>query len=336
MAAWSLDRSLRYRSTSGGAFAELAKAFIAEGGFVAGAVIEGIRVKHIVIDSVADLPRLQGSKYLQSDTRGVYAKVKDLLASAKPVLFSGTPCQVAALRQFLHSSKNLDKLLVIEIVCHGVPSATLMKKYLETQKPVTAIVRFRDKRHGWKDSFGIVLSDQSTDVYIALNENYFTRIFLADNALRRSCYACFFAAEASRADITLSDFWGLKRWNEEHEAGVSGVIVRSAAGDRFLAACTGLHKEKVDWAEIATANPRICSGRHLWLMRWHPLRLLLARNLHHMPARQFLYLYSCTAKLSLLTFGIRFTNRLYSIFLNWHRKTLLSRFLVKHRAQGMD
>ena len=41
------------------------------------------------------------SKYVQSSVDGVYKWAKQDLTDDRRVLFSGTPCQVAALRQFL-------------------------------------------------------------------------------------------------------------------------------------------------------------------------------------------------------------------------------------------
>lgn len=335
VAAWSLDKEIRLRSASGGAFAELAKAFVDAGGYVAGAVMgDGHLVRHVVTNSVGDLPRLQGSKYLQSHASGIYAQVKALLADSTSVLFSGTPCQVAGLRNFLKTAENIDKLLAVEIICHGVPSCKILEKFLETEKDITEIVSFRDKRNGWKNSFGLVVKKQNTETHIPYDKNYFTKIFLADNALRRSCYSCLFAGNDSQADLSLADFWRLKRWPEEHGAGVSAVIVRSVVGNRFLIACNRLHKETVSWGEVADGNPRLCSGKHLWLMRWHPLRLFLSRNLESMTPERFLRLYSGVAKLSPVTFGVKLLNRIWSPLLRLHRQVLLKKFLAHHGGNG--
>ena len=322
VAAWSLDHMTRLKSTSGGIFAELAKVFLGAGGYVAGAVMDGVHVNHIVTNSLADLPRFQGSKYLQSRTQGIYKKVKSLLANSRQVLFSGTPCQIAGLRYFLEKKEYQDNLIAVEVICHGVPSRKVMEKFLYYTKSITEIVNFRDKRYGWKKSYGLTVKNQGEEGYIPYEDNYFTKIFLSGNALRQSCYNCPFASEGSYADISLGDFWQLKRWPEEQEAGVSAVILRTEKGEAFFRKCTGIHKENVTWEDVASGNPRLCSGKHLSLMRWHPLRVNLGKNLASMEPLQFLQLYSGRTKLTPSTFWIKVANRIYAYGLRWQRRKL--------------
>jgi coenzyme F420-reducing hydrogenase beta subunit len=336
MASWSLDQKIRINSTSGGVFAELAKKCFEAGGYVAGAVMENMRVRHLVTDSLSDITRFQGSKYLQSDTKGVYSQIKSLLTTSHPVLFSGTPCQVAGLKHFLGKIKNTEMLITVEVVCHGVPSEKIMEKFLEYEKDITDILSFRDKRHGWKNSFGLTIKRQGTKAYIPIDKNYFTKIFLADNALRWSCYCCPFAGDSSHADLSLADFWRLKQWPEEHKAGVSTVIVRTEKGERYFWNCTRLKKEYVTWEDVAGGNPRLCSGKHLSMMRWHPLRINLKKNLQSMESRPFLHLYSGKTKVTPYTFWIKLANRIWAFSLQQHRHILLKKFLDQKERQRVD
>jgi coenzyme F420-reducing hydrogenase beta subunit len=326
---WSLDNNTRLKSASGGIFAELARSFIEAGGFVAGAVIDGMRVRHIVIDSLSDLPRLQGSKYLQSDTTGVYARVKSLLNDSKLVLFSGTPCQIAGLKKFLGSHFNRGNLLLVEILCHGIPSGKLMEKFLETEMGTKRIISFRDKQHGWQHPFELTISNHSgEEKRIPYTSNYFSRIFLADNALRRSCYSCNFSGDDSCADLTLGDFWGVNRWPEEQKAGVSVVIIRSVQGEHALSISSHIYYKRVDWSEVVPGNPCLYSGKSSWLMRWHPLRVFLNKNIRIMPAEKFLKLYSGLLKLSPKTFLIKIISRIFKSLIRRYKEKLCKNFLL--------
>ena len=131
----------------------LAEEILEEGGVVFGAAFDGqMMVHHVAVESVRDLERLRGSKYLQSRIANSYADVKAYLAADRKVLFSGTACQIAGLLHFL--GRPYEKLWTVDVLCHGVPTPTLWKNYLSEQNrafkmPVRQI-SFRDKSQGWK------------------------------------------------------------------------------------------------------------------------------------------------------------------------------------------
>lgn len=127
-AAWSKDDDTRISSSSGGVFTELALNIIEKGGVVFGAAWNSdFLVEHICVEFVEELPLLKGSKYIQSNIDNSYKRVLEELKKGKSVLFSGTPCQVAALKTFTNS----DHLITVDLICHGVPSIVAFKKYLE-------------------------------------------------------------------------------------------------------------------------------------------------------------------------------------------------------------
>ncbi len=120
-AAFAKDEQIRIKSSSGGMFTILAKAVLNQGGVVFGVCQESpTSIYHTYVESIADLEKLRGSKYLQSNPDKIYQKAKDFLSKGRKVLFSGTPCQIAALYSYL-GERRYDNLYTIDIVCHGAP-----------------------------------------------------------------------------------------------------------------------------------------------------------------------------------------------------------------------
>ncbi len=152
-AAWHTDDAVRRQSSSGGVFSALAEDILAQNGVVVGAAFDDQMVcRHIIIDNTDDLPHLRGSKYVQSNISiNLLHTIRSELKSGRKVLFSGTPCQVAGLRNYL--AKDYENLFCCDIICMGVPSPEWFKRYIETQTrnghPISS-VSFRDKRAGWK------------------------------------------------------------------------------------------------------------------------------------------------------------------------------------------
>lgn len=127
-------------SASGGVFAAVAEKVLKAGGKVYGAAYsfdKQVTVNTIGIDRLEDLPKLQGSKYVQSNTENIFEDVKKAVLEGRRVLFSGTPCQVAALNEFL--GRRYENLLTVDIVCHGVPNQRFFNDYLGILKKIAMI-----------------------------------------------------------------------------------------------------------------------------------------------------------------------------------------------------
>ena len=206
-AAASKNREVLSESSSGGIFTELAQAVIDKGGAVFGAAwTEDFSLNHICVDNKDDLKHLRGSKYVQSSTEDTFTKTEELLKSGRYVCYSGTPCQIAGLKAFL--KKDYDKLLTIDIICHGVPSVKMLKddlSYLSGKKKIKIEnVKFRDKEYGWGVT-GSLANGKSKVKYDALNSPYYF-YFLNGEVYRDSCYNCRFASEERQGDITLGDY----------------------------------------------------------------------------------------------------------------------------------
>lgn len=233
---------VRLHSSSGGVFTLLATQVIEAGGVVFGAAFdENFRVVHTCARTKQELVKLQGSKYVQSDTAGVYAAVETFLKNGREVLFSGTPCQVAALRRYL--KKEYEKLVTVDLICHGAPAPGIWETYLRevlhkagVPSPASlAAVSFRDKFYGWKKFCLAFYVKKKGAVYpfrLPLHLDAYLRGFLRNLYLRPSCYSCRVKGLRSGSDITLGDYWGIAKTHPalDDDRGVSAVLLNTEKG----------------------------------------------------------------------------------------------------------
>ena len=209
------SNSVREQSTSGGAFTAIAEEWMKDGDVIFGAELQGSsNVMHSCISDIKELDKFRRSKYLQSDTKNTFQEVKEYLSNGKKVLFSGTPCQIAGLKNYVGTHKNLDNLLLVEVVCEGVPTpkfTELYIKYLEKRfrKKVKGI-DWRDKnKNKWDFEFMKITFDDESEYKISRWFNPFWSIWLQHLMSRPSCYSCPFATSERGADITIADLWGV-------------------------------------------------------------------------------------------------------------------------------
>lgn len=222
-------------SSSGGVFPALAKKVVDEGGVVFGAVMEtDMTVGHTEADTMDEVQRMRGSKYVQSDLYSVYSDVKEYLRSGRKVLFTGTPCQVAGLHKYLGGST--EGLVCIDLACHGVPGPGLWEMYVRSLEKregssMTA-ADFRDKSKGWR-RYGFKAAYASgAGAYVRAYDDPYMALFMQDMTLRPSCYSCPSRGGRSCSDLTLSDLWSVARTAPElnDDTGASGVLVNTPAG----------------------------------------------------------------------------------------------------------
>jgi len=240
------DKDILIKSSSGGVFGVMAKNTLAEGGYVCGCVYNTEMIaEHIVTNNQADVERMYGSKYVQSRAYGCFDEVKTILESGKTVLFTGTACQIAALRLFLR--RDYENLCCVEILCHGVPSPELFSeyvKYLEKKLNGRVVdIQFRNKeKHGWgSEHRTCVVYEKKGSVrkYRPTLPAYFSAFFYGLN-LRESCYQCKFARKERVADITIGDFWGSwAKYGKRFDEGISVVGVNSEKGKSFVSKIKG-------------------------------------------------------------------------------------------------
>ena len=259
------DESIRQKSSSGGVFSALAEKVIKEGGVVFGARFDSDwSVVHDSADTIADLNAFRGSKYLQSVMGDCFSRAEKELKAGRQVLFSGTPCQSLGLRKFLR--KDYDNLLVVDFVCHGVPSPKVWHSYLDSVCPDTSCISnisFRNKDGGWK-KYRLRIDGSAGDesasrlVCEPFYENTFMRAFLWDLCLRPSCSHCPAKAGSSCSDITIGDYWGIENVMPEldDDRGVSLVMSYTEKGRQAFAS-VGVQNKESDYQKALAGNPSI-------------------------------------------------------------------------------
>lgn len=255
-AVWTKDEILRRNATSGGAFPAMAKAVIETGGVVYGATQDKFYVHHEGIDKVCDIVKLQGSKYTQSKTEGIFIKVRDSLNSGKTVLFSGLGCQVAALLSYLKGNKNIDNLISLDLICGGVPSSFLITKFIEEYDEIDSIVSYRTKE---KYELTINNRDGRTMV-VPCDERALPLYGFTSGATKRYvCYDCPFALGHRSSDLTIGDYWGNSLFPEQRENGVSIAVIHSEKGRRWFEKAD-LEAHRVEWRDFVFNNSRMIYG----------------------------------------------------------------------------
>lgn len=237
------DEQLRKRSSSGGVFTALARGMLAGGGVVFGAAFdEALHLEHVGAFDETELEGMRGSKYVQSDAADAVANAASLLERGIPVLFSGTPCQVAGLKARV-GKKHEDKLLTMDFVCHGVPSPGVFASYLKALEQKygkrVAAYTFRDKRLGWKDFSAVATFEDGSEHIGQQTTEPFLYGFLQNLYLRPSCVQCTaLRGDHHASDITLADLWGAQDVCPERDddSGLSLVFANTPKGKKALEA----------------------------------------------------------------------------------------------------
>ena len=235
-AAKNKDEIVRLQSSSGGIFTLLATKTINNGGVVFGAKFdEQWKVVHDYVETIEDLAKFRGSKYVQSRINDNYIKVEQFLKQGRQVLFSGTPCQIAGLKKYL--IKEYKNLICVDIICHGVPSPMVWQKYkAQFELSYTSSISFRDKSNSWKTYEVVVSKDQKEVIRETVGQNVYMKIFLSDLCLRPSCAICPAKDGKSKSDITIADFWGIQYIHPEFDddKGCNLVLINSEKGLNFF------------------------------------------------------------------------------------------------------
>lgn len=249
------NEEVRLKSSSGGVFSLLAEKVIEKNGIVYGVTMTSdcYSAEFIRVSDIDGLDKLRGSKYLQAKMGNTYKNVKQDVVNEKLVLFSGTGCQINGLKSYLQ--KEYENLICIDVICHGVPSPELWKRYVQFQEKEHGkleTINFRCKDDSWID-FGM----KENQLYISKDKDPYMQMFLRDYCLRPSCYKCV-AKEHKKSDITIADFWGIESVAPEMNdgKGTSLVLLRTEKGETLLneiKECMNI--KKVDYESAVRCNP---------------------------------------------------------------------------------
>ena len=239
-AAWSLDDSIHFNSSSGGMSYVFAQHFIENGGIVAGVWYdnESNIVRHIIIDDLGDIGKIIGSKYALSNKENIYSRVCKLLEQGRTVLFFGVGCEVNALYHFLHE-KNCpnQNLYTVDLLCHGGSSSKCLTEHTDfMRKNKKVSVKFRGGKY---DCMYTLWNSDNKLLYKSaqLKDSYF-RLFMRRVLYQERCYSCPFADSDRTGDLTLADFWGLDKSVQAKSKvpGINFVKVNSKKGKDLFAA----------------------------------------------------------------------------------------------------
>lgn len=237
--AYAKNEPMRLKSSSGGLFSLFAQNVLKSNGVVFGAAFDKeLMVHHIKVEDEKELKLLRGSKYLQSRIENTYIEAKLELQKGRKVLYTGTACQIAGLKNFL--KRDYDNLYTIDILCHGVPSPKLWKFYLNSQQNIYSAditdVSFRSKDFGWK-AFAMELNFNNLSKYKKpFTQDPFMDLFLSNICLRPSCHSCKFKALERPSDITIGDCWGIEKYMPEldDDKGTSVILTHSHKGEEMF------------------------------------------------------------------------------------------------------
>jgi coenzyme F420-reducing hydrogenase beta subunit len=237
------NKTILQKSSSGGIFSAIAENIIKQGGTVFGATYDkNYEVTHLGVNNIDNLDCLRGSKYVESNTKNTFLEVKEILEKNQMVLYTGTPCQIAGLYAVL-GDKEYKKLYTIDLLCHGVPSITLFREYIQgLEKKYGKILSytFRDKtKWGWGSWGSFIYVNQKGKKYkknFVVANDYFYSLFFKECILRESCYKCKYAQLPRIADITIGDCWGIENIDSSADTknGISLVLVNNQKGKDLL------------------------------------------------------------------------------------------------------
>lgn len=296
-AAWNNNVELRKGSSSGGAFSAMAVAVLDRGGVVIGAAMKGVcEVYHKAIFTKDELFELQGSKYTQSNTEGIYKETFSLLKKGYLVLFSGMGCQIGGLLSFLDNKKYEGRLITVDLICGGVPSKHLIYKFIENEPyEIKYILSFRTKDKGWSPNgfkYNLKTEDSRGCIHDYTNKSdLITNGFSRELTNRWSCYNCSFIGIKRLSDFTIGDFWGINEFKEQFYDGISLIITHSDKAESFLKDISDYITCKlVNEIDAARHNYRLYCGK---LNKSHSLeRKLLKWFSKHLSYKNFKRIYA--------------------------------------------
>jgi coenzyme F420-reducing hydrogenase beta subunit len=321
------SNKVRENSSSGGAFTAISDCMLLKNGVLYGVTYDDeFRVIHQREETAEGRNKLRGSKYVQSDLKKIFKKVKEDLVNGRNVLFTGTGCQVAGLNSYLEKLKvDTKKLLTVDIICHGVPSPRIFAEYIsyleKKNKGKIEQYYFRSKVYGWGYTEEVVYKNRKSDHTSALLQVY-KELFYSNLCLRPSCYRCKYTNFLRPADITIGDYWGIENYFPEFadSLGVSAMIINTKKGKASFSEL----KENI---EIIPSNIYDCAARQRNLYSPTPISLRRSEFWNDYLQYGFEYIIK-----KYTTYGFKGKIKKYSVFL--FRKLGLLKLVRKAPKKG--
>lgn len=287
----------RAKSQSGGMFSALSDVVLEMGGVVYGAGYdEEWNVMHKRAETKEARDEMRGSKYVQSDMRDTFRRVLEDLSKGRTVLFSGTHCQCAGLKSLAEMRHaRTEKLFLVDIVCHGVPSPKVYQAYMEFMKKrhkgEIEGFKFRNKKFGCHNTVeSVTIEGKEYDTML------YRDLFYNDDALRTSCFKCPYKNVVHTSDITIGDFWGIEKWAADFDdtKGISLAILNTPKGEQIFEKT----KESLDIRESAIEDclqpclkqpmPRPATRERFWRdFETKPFEYVLAHYTYHYGWRTY-------------------------------------------------
>jgi coenzyme F420-reducing hydrogenase beta subunit len=230
---WSRDETTRENCASGGFATEISRAFISQGGIVFTCVFENGEFIYSAIETLEDLTKIAGSKYIKSNPSGMYKAVRRRLLAGEKVLLIGLPCHIAGVKNYL-TDKLKENLYTIDLICHGSPAPELLKLFLkehEIELNSISAIRFRQKDH-----FQVEQKEENDYKNVGAKgvlDSYMIG-FLGGLFYTENCYECKYAQLNRVSDITIGDSWGSELPTEEQKKGISLALCQTKKGEQIL------------------------------------------------------------------------------------------------------
>lgn len=234
------DKDVLRNSTSGGFYTVLSTYVISNGGVVFGAAFDkNMVLRHSYSETLEGCKKFRGSKYVQSLIGNSFKQAKEFLDEGRMVAFSGTPCQIAGLVGYL-GKKKYEKLILVDLVCRGVPSPGVLSRYLEyhahgkNAKPIGWLSR--DKYYGYDLSTATIQFNDNVSSYHGLmDEDLMLSAYFKGLISRPSCYECHFKTLHRLSDITIFDCWNAKDTSKRFSRqGATNVFIHTEKGKEIF------------------------------------------------------------------------------------------------------
>lgn len=210
-ANWLENSDKRKTCASGGIGTILSETVILSGGVVYGTKYDDDMMPICSrADKMGELEAFKGSKYVQSDVGETYLQVKRDLRNGLQVLYIGVPCQIAGLNTYL--TKEYDRLITCDLICHGVSPATYLLQELNHLKKIHRLKTITNCRFRGNDgnNFRFSLWNKDEELYNkSAYAQYYFSAYLKAITMRDCCYQCQYARPERISDITIGDFIGL-------------------------------------------------------------------------------------------------------------------------------